>query len=161
MSRIRARVEAIRQDTTTPDTRLADDPLGNNPATVDALLRLVMGGISPGNRGTVLHCRVRYFDPVARRPGLPPDVAALVEGMTAGSTTLRLVNLCQTAPRTVIVQSGAYGEHTCDSVMLDGREVPVGTTSFSVRLAPGAGSRLVLKVRRYVNAPTLMPPWDR
>jgi hypothetical protein len=160
-SRIRARVEAIRQDTTTPDTRLADDPLGNNPATVDALLRLVMGGISPGNRGTVLHCRVRYFDPAARRTGLPPDVAALVEGMTAGSTTLRLVNLCQTAPRTVIVQSGAYGEHTCDSVMLDGREVPVGTTSFSVHLAPGAGSRLVLKVRRYVNAPTLMPPWDR
>ena len=45
--------------------------------------------------------------------------------------------------------------------MLDGREVPVGATSFSVRLAPGAGSRLVLKVRRYVNAPTLMPPWDR
>jgi hypothetical protein len=161
LSRIRTRVEAIRQDTSTPDTRLADDSLGNNPATVDALLRVVMGGISPGNRGTVLHCRVRYFDPAARRPGLPPDVAALVEGMTADSTTLRLVNLCQTASRTVIVQSGTYGEHTCDSVMLDGREVRVGTTSFSVHLAPGAGSRLVLKVRRYVNAPTLMAPWDR
>jgi hypothetical protein len=159
--RIRARVEAIRQDTSTADTRLADDPLVNNPATVDALLRLVMGGISPGNRGTVLHCRVRYFDPDGRRPGLPPDVAALVEGMTADSTTLRLVNLCQTAQRTVIVQSGAYGEHACDSVMLDGREVPVGSASFSVRLAPGAGSQLVLKIRRYVNVPTLMPPWGR
>ncbi len=161
LSRVRGKVEAIRQDTTTPDTRLADEPLGNNPATVGSLLRLVMGGISPGNRGTVLHCRVRYFDPVARRAGLPPDVAALVEGMTAGSTTLRLVNLCQTAPRTAIVQSGAYGEHTCESVMLDGREVAVGTTSFCVNLAPGAGSRLVLRIRRYVNAPTLMPPWDR
>ena len=81
--------------------------------------------------------------------------------MTARSTTLHLVNLCQTTPRTVIVQSGAYGEHTCDSVMLDGREVPVGNSSFSVHLAPGAGSRLVIKVRRYVNTPTLMPPWDR
>ncbi len=160
-SRIRARVQAIRDDTTTPDTRLADDPLGNNPATVDALLRLVLGGISPGNRGTVLHCRVRYFDPAARRSGLPPDVAALVEGMTADTTTLRLVNLCQTAPRTVVVQSGAYGEHTCDRVTLDGREIPIGAPSFSVLLAPGAGSQLVLKVRRYVNAPTLMPPWDR
>jgi hypothetical protein len=158
--RIHARVEAIRQDTTTPDTRLADDPLGNNPAMVTALLRLVMGGISPGNRGTVLHCRVRYFDAAARRPGLPPDVAALVEGMTADSTTLRLVNLCQTAPRTVIVQSGAYGEHACVSVTLDGREVPVGSTSFSVRLAPGAGGQLILKVRRYANTPTLMTPWD-
>src|SRR5262249_7871380 len=125
-------------------------------ASVDALLRLVMGGTSPGNRGTVLHCRVRYFDPDGRRPGLPPGVAALVEGMTADSTTLRLVNLCQTAQRTVIVQSGAYGEHVCDSVMLDGREVPVGSRSFSVRLAPGAGSQLVLKIRRYVNVPTLM-----
>ena len=67
----------------------------------------------------------------------------------------------QTARRTVIVQAGGYGEHACDSVTLDGREVPVGSTSFSVRLAPGAGSRLVLKIRRYVNAPTLMPPWDR
>jgi hypothetical protein len=160
-SRIRARVEAIRQDTSTADTRLADDPLVNNPATVDALLRLVMGGISPGNRGTVLHCRVRYFDPDGRRPGLPPDVAALVEGMTADSTTLRLVNLCQTAQRTVIVQSGAYGEHVCESVMLEGREVPVGSASFSVRLAPGAGSQLVLKIRRYVSVPTLMPPWGR
>jgi hypothetical protein len=71
----------------------------------------------------------------------------------------RLVNLWQTPARTVIVPSGAYGEHTCDSVMLDGREVPVGATSFSVHLAPGAGGRLVLKVRRDVNAPGLFPPW--
>ena len=61
----------------------------------------------------------------------------------------------------MIVQSGAYGEHVCDSVMLEGREVPVGSTSFSVRLAPGAGGQLVLKIRRYVNVPTLMPPWGR
>jgi hypothetical protein len=158
--RLRERVEAMRQDATTPATRLADDPLGFNPATVDALIHLVLGGISPGNRGTVLHCRVRYFDPALRRAGLPPDVAALVEGLTATSTTLRLVNLNQTQSWTVIVQSGAYAEHSCETVALDGRAVPVGGPRFKVCLAPGCGGTLVLAIRRYVNAPTLSFPWD-
>jgi hypothetical protein len=161
IGRLRARVEAMRQDTTTPDTRLADDPLAYNPATVEELIHLVLGGISPGNRGTVLHCRVRYFDPEARRAGLPGDVAALVEGLTAETTSLRLVNLSQTEPRTLIVQSGGYGEHNCESVAVEGREVPVQGSCFHVQLAPGSGAALLLKVRRYVNAPTMIPPWDR
>ncbi len=161
ISRLRGKVEAMRQDTTSPDTRLADDPLPFNPATVEELIHLVLGGISPGNRGTVLHCRVRYFDPEARRAGLPPDVSALVEGLTADTTSLRLVNLSQTEPRTVIVQSGGYGEHTCESVTVEGREELVQNSCFRVQLAPGSGAALVLKVRRYVNAPTLLAPWER
>lgn len=158
--RIRHKVERIRKDPTTPDTRLADDPLPYNPATVDALLRLVLGGISPGNRGTVLHCRARYFDPVARRAGLPPDVAALVEGLRADSTTLSLVNLSPTEPRSVIVQMGAYAEHTCELIQHDGREIAVNGPRFTVRLDPGSGGRLVLKTKRYVNVPTLSLPWN-
>jgi len=38
-----------------------------------------MGGLHHGNRTLTLHTRVRYFDPDKRRPGLPADVAALVE----------------------------------------------------------------------------------
>jgi hypothetical protein len=159
--RIREKVEGMRRDTTTPETRLADDPLGFNPATVDELIHLALGGISPGNRGTVLHSRVRYFDSEARRAGLPPDVAGLVEGLTAGSTVLELVNLSQTQSRTVIVQSGAYAEHSCETVSLGGRPVPVDGPCVSVRLAPGCGGKLVLTVRRYVNPPTLSLPWDR
>jgi hypothetical protein len=158
--RLRERVEGMRQDTTAPETRLADDPLGYNPATVEALIHLALGGISPGNRGTVLHCRVRYFDPALRRAGLPHDVAALVEALTATSTTLRLVNLNQTQSRIVIVQSGAYAEHSWQTVALDGRAAPVGGPRFTVRLAPGCGGKLVLAIRRYVNAPTLSFPWD-
>lgn len=159
--RLRTKVAAIHEDASTPDTRLSDDSLGNNPATVDALLQLVMGGVSPGNRGTVLHCRVRYYDAETRRSGLPPDVAALVEGMTADQTRLRIVNLSSVHPRTVVIQSGAYAEHVCESVTLDGREVPVNAASFTVRLAPGAGSLLSLKIRRHASVPTLMPPWER
>ena len=71
---IRDKVVAIRADTTTPDTRLADDPLNKNPAIVETLTRLMLGGILPGRRGTVLHCRLRYFDPIARRAGTPEMV---------------------------------------------------------------------------------------
>jgi len=160
-SLLREKVAGIENDTTSPDTRLSDDPLGFNPATVDELIHLVLGGLSPGNRGTVLHCRVRYFDPEAQRAGLPPQVAALVERLSADSTVLRLVNLDQTRSRSVLVQSGGYAEHCCDSVEYGGREIPVRSPVFRVRLAPGSGGTLTLRVRRYANPPTLSLPWDR
>jgi hypothetical protein len=108
-----------------------------------------------------LHCRVRYFDPEAQRAGLPPDVAALVEGLSADSTVLRLVNLDQTRSRSVLVQSGGYAEHSCDSVEYGGREIPVHSPVFRIRLAPGCAGTLKLRVRRYVNPPTFSFPWDR
>ena len=79
---LRRKVEAMRLDTTTPDTRLADDPMAFNPATVDVLVQLMLGGLPPKHQGEILHARLRYFDPVRRRPGLPEDVAALVETLT-------------------------------------------------------------------------------
>ena len=120
---LRAKVEEMRRDTTTPDTRLADDPMVLNPATVAALVNLTLGGLPPKHQGEVLHCRVRYFDPDARRPGLPDDVAALVETLTADAVTLTLVNLDQSDPRTIVVQAGGYGEHTFTAVACDGRTV--------------------------------------
>ena len=73
---IRHKVEAMRHDPTTPDTRLADDPMAYNPATVGSLVRLMLGGLPPKHQGEVLQARMRYFDPIRRRPGLPEDVAA-------------------------------------------------------------------------------------
>ncbi len=96
---IRRKVEGMRRDTTTPDTRLADDPMEFNPATVGTLVQLMLGGILPGRTGSILHCRVRHFDPQARRAGLPEDVAALVESMSADEVKLALVNLDQVEPR--------------------------------------------------------------
>src|SRR5262249_50079418 len=111
---IRRKAKAMRHDPTTPGTRLADDPMAYNPATVGSLVRLMLGGLPPKHQGEVLQARVRYFDPVRRRPGLPEDVAALVESLKDDSTILVLVNVNQTEPRTVIVQGGAYGEHLCE-----------------------------------------------
>lgn len=158
---IRNKVLAIRADTTTPDTRLADDPLHLNPATVQNLNHLLFGGIQPGRRGTVLHCRVRYFDPDKRRAGLPDDVGALVESLTADSTVLSLVNVSQVEPRTVIVQAGGYGEHQFTSLSLnDGPVTPLDASTLTIHLDPGCGTRLKLGTKRYVNQPTLAMPWQ-
>jgi hypothetical protein len=157
---IRLKVAAMRRDRTTPDTRLADDPMAFNPATVGNLVRLMLGGLPPKYQGEVLHARVRYFDPVRRRPGLPEDVAALVDSLEAASTSIILVNLSPTEPRTLIVQGGGYGEHVCEQVATGERKIPMHGTSFRVRLAPGAGGRLTIAMKRYAAMPTLSQPWD-
>jgi hypothetical protein len=158
---IHGKLEGMRRDTTTPDTRLADDPLAFNPATVDSLIELTLGGIYPGHCGGPLHCRVRHFDPLLKRAGLPQDVAALVEGLLASETTLTLVNVNQSEARQVIVQAGGYAEHQWQSATIDGREVRIDRSNVTVNLGPGAGARLVLKLKRYVNQPTLAMPWDQ
>lgn len=161
LERVRRRVAGMRADTTTPDTRLADDPLPFGKADVASLIELALGGIHLDRNAAVLHCRLRYFDPLRRRAGLPEDVAALVEKLTADSATVTLVNISQLAARTVVVQAGGYGEHEFLTVQTGDRKVRVNGVSFSVRLAPGAGARLVLSMRRYENRPMLAFPWDR
>jgi hypothetical protein len=158
---IRRKVAGMRRDTTTPDTRLADDPMEYNPATVGALCELMMAGLDPGRGGGPLHCRLRYFDPVNRRAGIPEDVAALVERVTADDVAVTLVNVSQTQPREVVVQAGAYAEHEVTRVEVEGRRFEVAAPSLRVRLDPGAGARLVIHNDRYANAPTLKFPWDR
>ena len=158
---IRKKVQGIRNDDTTPDTRLSDDPMPLNPCSVDSLIHLMLGGIHPGHKGAPLHCRVRYFDPVNRRAGLPEGVAALVEKLSADQTTLVLVNTDQSQAREVIVQGGGYGEHRLESITVGGKQTKVGASKFSVRLAPGTGTRIVIDVQRYANQPTMLQPWDQ
>jgi hypothetical protein len=160
LQRIRYRVAGLRQDTTTPDTRLADDPMKYNPASAHALLALTMGGVHPGVGGNSLVARLRYFDADKRRPGLPEDVAALVEKLDAEEAVVSLVNVNQLDPRTVIVQGGAYGEHLVAPVDPTGATAMVGVPHFQVRLAPGAGGKLTLRFKRHANQPTLALPWN-
>lgn len=158
---IRGKVAGQRADATTRDTRLADDPMKYNPATIETLVNLMLGGLHPGHQGAPLHCRVRYFDPIRRRAGLPDDVAALVEKLSADATVLTLVNVNQSAPRELIVQGGAYGEHQLLGVEAGDKKLSIDQSSVRVRLAPGAGAKLTIGVKRYANAPTIWAPWDR
>jgi len=160
LGRVRERVQWMRNDPTTPDTRLSDDMNHINPATTETLTQLMLGGLPTGRMGFPLHARLRYFDPVQRRAGLPEDVAALVEKLTADETVVSLVNVSQVEERTVVVQGGAYAEHRINRVEIDGQATTVDGASFSVRLAPGCGAQLVLTMQRYANQPTLALPWD-
>jgi hypothetical protein len=125
-----------------------------NPASVKALLELAMGAMYPGVGGNTLTARLRYFDADLRRPGLPPNVAALVSRLTADEALVTFVNVNQLQPRTIIVQGGAYGEHDIVGATLDGRETKVAGSQLRVSLAPGAGATVTLKMQRHVNLPT-------
>lgn len=155
------RAQAIAADTTPPERRLADNMLNKNPAVTGAMVQLMLGGIPPGNDGALLNSRLRYFDPVRRRAGVPEDVGALISEMTDTTTVVTLVNTSASAARPVVVQGGAYGEHQIESVTVDGRTTRVRGRDFTVQLGAGAGAKLTLNMRRFANAPTLKFPWDR
>jgi hypothetical protein len=158
---IRQRLEMMRNDETTPDTRLADYLLGIMPATTDTLSQLTAGGYFANGRIWVLHSRLRYFDPERRRAGLPNDVAALVHELTEDAVSVTLVNVNQLEAREVVVQAGGYAEHQFNGVEIAGESRELDASAVAVRLAPGAGQRLTLGMKRYANRPDLSFPWAR
>jgi hypothetical protein len=161
LASIPRKVEMVRKDTRTPEKRLADNMMDANPAATSALLQLMWGALVPGRAGELINARVRYFDPARKRAGVPDDVGALVSEMTDARTVVTLVNLNASEPRTVIVQGGGYAEHQIESVEADGQVTRLGASHFTVKLAPGAGAKLALAMKRYANAPTVKFPWDR
>jgi hypothetical protein len=161
LERVRRRMEMIRTDGTTADSRLADYLLDYNPATTNGLVNLTLGGYFSRGRIWVLHSRFRYFDPVKARAGLPDDVSALVNQLGADSASVTLVNVNQIEPRTLVIQAGGYGEHRFESVTIGGKTTQFSGPVLTVRLEPGAGARLDFKMTRYANRPTFAFPWDR
>ena len=168
-ARIRLNMQAIAADRSTPDTRQADTPhvlraskqgpLGAVGAVTGALVNLTLGGSEPLWGGGLLNTELRYFDPVERRPGLPQDVAALVTRIAPDHVVVTLVNVGQTESRSLIVQTGAYGEHICERVAVGNQTVSIGGKSFAVRLEPGAGAELAIYRKRFAGRPTFDFPW--
>jgi hypothetical protein len=170
LERMDSRMKLMHGDKSTPETRLADNALEYNPATVGALVQLTQGGLhiarppwsptSPHQGGAPLHARLRYFDPLRRRAGLPDKVMALVDKLEADRTGVTLVNLDPNSERAITVQGGAYGEHVIVTANDGRRTIEVNARAFDVRLAPGCGARLELTMRRYAGIPTLKFPWS-
>jgi hypothetical protein len=134
---------------------------GPSPVAFESLANLAMGAANLYGSGDVLRSQVRYFDPEQRRAGLSEDVAALVEAIDTGGVVLTLVNTNAVRARRLIVQTGAYGEHHAVSVAIGGKTTRIDRPYFEVRLAPGAGEKVNVRMRRNVNDPTLAFPWDR
>ncbi|ULL16141.1 hypothetical protein DVH26_17790 [Paenibacillus sp. H1-7] len=136
------------------------------PLYFESLVQLTLGAPMHISHGGLQHARLRYFDADGRRPGLPEQVGALVEELSADSATVTLVNVGLAAERRVIVQAGCFGEHRLEHAVCydeQGKEtgtVPIGSKWVEIKLAPGSGIRLKLVMSRYVNAPTYATPWS-
>jgi hypothetical protein len=87
-----------------------------NLVVTEALVQLTWGGPQVIYNGGLQQARVRYYDAGRRRPGLPASVAALVSSIDPQATVVDLVNLDPEHDRTVIVQAGAFAEHTLQAV---------------------------------------------
>jgi hypothetical protein len=112
--------------------------------------------------GGLLRATVRYFDPQRRRPGLPADVSALVDELSADRLGLQLASLSSNTTREVIIQAGAFGEHAFTEIEVvdDSHEktVRVDSKYFRVCLPPHSTVRLKIGYRRFVNQPAYAHP---
>ena len=140
---------------------------------------MTLGSPQPIYNGGLLHARLRYYDAVRRRQGLPEDVGALVTELGADRTVVRLVNLSPVESRKLIIQAGAFGEHSfgratyhsrtsewpgelggyagtyaAPTVTTDQRTVDVNGRHVEVELPPGQEITLDLATARYVNEPS-------
>ena len=153
-----------------------------NPVVTEALVQLTWGGPQVIHQGGLQQARVRYHDAAAHRPGLPPDVAALVRGVDPEATVVELVNLHPAAAREVVVQAGAFAEHTVLSVRhtasaddgwaggLDdcGHRQPEEANAFRrvdgpwlwVRLPRSTRVRLTLRLALRTRQPSYRGPFD-
>ena len=157
---IARRMELMRCDDGDPEQWDVHHWQEINPVHTEALLQLSCGGPQIIYHGGLLHIRLRYFDAIARRPGLPPDVAALVSALDADSTTVTLVNTNPLHERQLIIQGGAFGEH----MFLEATDLTTHTTHATgnrhvrVVLPPGRSIDLRLRMRRYANTPSYRHP---
>ena len=151
----RERMQRMREDRTTPDTRLSESPNGMNPgAGIWRLVELMLGGLPSRHIGAAWHTRLRYFDPDRGRAGIPEDVASLVDSMSEDEVSVTLVNVSPVRRHALVMQAGAYAEHQFTATQVNGTAIALDEPAVTVQLAPGAGARLTLKMNRYANQPT-------
>ncbi len=150
------RLEMLRHDQSPPALRDVHHWQERNPVVLEGLVQLLLGAPNHVYHGGLLHCRLFYFDPVRQRPGLPPDVAAMVERISPDGLTVQLVNLHPTEPREVILRAGAFGEHQFTKIRHKSDETLVDGPLFRVLLRPGARGTVDVGMQRFVNQPSYL-----
>jgi hypothetical protein len=161
MARTRSRIEKIKTDESKDWERKAE-LRHKNPITTSALTMLTTGAREPSWRGSPWVSRLRYFDPEKNRAGLPVDVGALVDTMDAKNVWVTLVNLSEKESRTVVIQGGAYAEHSLLAVQAAGKkERELDEDAFAVVLRPGCGQRFRIEMDRFTRPPSFELPWRR
>ncbi|MEW6752172.1 MAG: hypothetical protein AB1505_14495 [Candidatus Latescibacterota bacterium] len=158
LRQVRRCVERLQGDTYQHEWR-SQTVTAQNPVLASGLAQMTLGAPFQGFNGGLLCARLRYFDPVARRPGLPPDVAALVERLTADSTVVRLANTSGRRGRRAVVQAGAYQEHRFTQVQWEDQRLPLAGAHLVVELPAAGCVRLEIGTRCFAGEPTYAFPW--
>lgn len=180
LAQVYRRTEQVRQDETDPRDNHIHWWQQLNPVTTEALIQLTLGAPQLLYNGGLLLAPLRYFDVEKKRPGLPPDVGALVETVSRDKVVLELVNLSPVAGRQVLVQAGTLGEHRFAEVEYNRlvsqypgevgayaapavetaiEKVRVDAPHFAVELPPGTEMRLTIGLERHVNEASYKLPW--
>jgi hypothetical protein len=135
-----------------------------NPVYFEGLGQMVFGGPMHISHGGLQHGKVRFFDGKLQRPGLPADVAVIVDGMNATSLSMQVANIGADSQE-LVIQAGTFGEHRFESVVItgaDGAEAKhdIGDKWFALELIGGAVASLKFVISRYVNDPSYETPWS-
>ena len=166
------RMNFMQNDAREVATIYADDLYPNNPVITKALIQTTMGTPQTIYNGGLLRATVRYFDAGKHSPGLPEDIAALVEKLEKDRVVVHLVNLSLTDSHRVIIQAGAFGEHSFSNISYEAqkgngenpikelKDLDINQSCFIVDLPPGTSMLLNMGMQRFVNKPSYAFPWQ-
>ena len=155
--------EFIQSEIRNPEQLITDNVYPPNPVATKGLTQVTLGAPQSVYNGGLNRAMVRYFDHDRARPGLPPDVAALVDELKADVVGIELVNLSRTESRRAIIQAGAFGEHSFTEVRYQDGEsyktIPIGNKYLGITLPPSTSIRMGIPMKRFVNNPSYAFPW--
>ena len=158
-------IDTMRKEERTVIERLQANAIAGNPVLTKGLTQVTMGAPQSIYNGGLLRATVRYYDRDDQRPGLPRDVAALVDHLAGDGVGVQLVNCNRNESRRLIVQAGAFGEHTFTDVSTANGEGEAPTVTavngkyVAVDLPPASRIRLDAGLSRFSNNPSYAFPW--
>ncbi|WP_326570033.1 hypothetical protein OIE69_01090 [Actinacidiphila glaucinigra] len=177
LGQVSRRMALIAADDTPPEKTDLHHWQRLNPVVTEILTQLTTGAPQTIYNGGLPLARLRWSDLDSRRPGLPADVAALVEYIGPDSATVRLVNLGVLRTRRLGLLAGTFGEHLITAVHWSAAEaadsypgdphdyripapprtdhsLDVQSNRIDIVLPPGREIRLVLDMRLNALTPT-------
>ena len=133
--------------------------LYRTPLSMEAMLNLTMGAMTPIYNGGLLHSELRWFNADRKRPGLPEDVAALIEKIDGDRVTVTVCNLDPVRTHTAVIQGGAYGEHRIEAIFDGDRREKIEDKWCQLSFAPGTRATFTLELKHYAYQPSLEQPF--
>ena len=157
------RMAFMRQDQRAISDIKGDDTYPNNPILIKALQQTTMGTPQTIYFGGLSRATIRYFNADQQIPGLPNEVAALVEQIQKERITLYLINLDPVHPKKLVLQAGAFGEHHFTEIKYLNNDtqtaLSVDGKYLQIDLPPSTSIRLLIGLKRFANDPSYDFPW--